>query len=51
MRELRLVIVRLLKRYEFSLIEGQSHEIKNHLVTYLTAGRYLVGVRLRPGVK
>jgi hypothetical protein len=51
MREIRLILVRLLKRYELSLVEGQSHEVKYHLVAQLAAKKYFVGVRLRPGVK
>ncbi|KAF8848447.1 cytochrome P450 [Acephala macrosclerotiorum] len=47
LRELRLILVTLLLRYELSLIPGQSHEMRIHTVPWFTQGFYNVGVKRR----
>lgn len=47
MREMRLVIATLVRRYELSLVEGQSEEQIDHIVPFFVQGGYWVGVRKR----
>jgi cytochrome P450 len=50
MREMRLIVGRLLRRYEINLIPGQSYERRVHGSSYLVQGFYNVGVKRRAGV-
>ncbi len=47
LKELRLILATLMKRYEWSLVEGQSHELRVHTVPWFTQGFYKAGVKLR----
>ncbi|PMD33538.1 cytochrome P450 [Hyaloscypha variabilis F] len=47
LKELRLILVTLIRRYELSLVEGQSHELRVHTVPWFKQGFYNVGVKLR----
>ncbi|KAE9368279.1 cytochrome P450 [Stipitochalara longipes BDJ] len=44
-KEMRLIIGRLLHKYEISLIPGQSHERRNHTTAWFVQGFYNVGVK------
>jgi cytochrome P450 len=41
------VLATLVRRYELTLVEGQSHELKVHTVPWFVQGFYKVGVRRR----
>lgn len=45
MKEIRLILAMLVRRYELELVPGQSHAMRVYLVPYFTAGKFLVGVR------
>ena len=47
LKELRLVLATMLRRFELCLVEGQSHEMKVHSVPYFIQGGYHVGLRPR----
>lgn len=47
LKELRLIIVMVLRRYELSLVPGQSHEMRVHTVPWFKQGFYNVGVKAR----
>jgi len=47
LKNLRLTMVRLLLRYDFSLIAGQSHEQRSYTVPVLVQGYYKIGVKMR----
>jgi hypothetical protein len=47
LKELRLLLVTLLRNFELSLVEGQSHEMRVHTAPYFVQGKYLVGVKPR----
>ncbi|KUJ06610.1 cytochrome P450 [Mollisia scopiformis] len=47
LKELRLILVTLIRRYELSLVPGQSHEMRLHTVPWFTQGFYNVGVKQR----
>jgi hypothetical protein len=44
---MRLILGRLLHKYDVSLIPGQSHERRNHTTTRFLQGFYNVGVKPR----
>lgn len=47
LKELRLILATLVRRYVLSLVEGQSHELRVHSVPWFKQGFYKVGVKLR----
>jgi hypothetical protein len=47
LKELRLILVTIIRRYELSLVEGQSHELRVHTVPWFKQGYYNVGVKMR----
>jgi hypothetical protein len=47
LRELRLILATLVRRYELSLIPGQSHELRVHTVPWFKQGFYNVGLKRR----
>ncbi|KAF7882809.1 uncharacterized protein EAF02_006172 [Botrytis sinoallii] len=47
LREIRLILATVIRRFELDLIPGQSHELKVHAVPYFKEGKYLMGVRVR----
>lgn len=47
LKELRLALATLVRRYDLVLKEGQSHEMKVHTVPWFVQGGYWVGVRRR----
>lgn len=47
LKELRLIMATLVRRYELSLVLGQSHEMRVHTVPWFKQGYYNVGVKLR----
>ncbi|KUJ07792.1 cytochrome P450 [Mollisia scopiformis] len=47
MREMRLILARLVRRYELSLVEGQSHERRYHSTPWFVQGFYKVGIKQR----
>lgn len=47
LKELRLILVTLLRKFELSVVEGQNYEILVHTVPYFKQGKYLVGVKPR----
>jgi hypothetical protein len=47
LRELRLILVTVIRRYEISLVEGQSHEVLLSTTPYMEQGFYNVGFRKR----
>lgn len=49
LKELRLILVTVLTRYELSVVPGQSHELRVHTVPWFKQGFYNVGVRRRVG--
>jgi len=44
---MRLVLATLVRKYDLSLVPGQSYEMRVHVVPYFTSGKYLVGVKSR----
>ncbi|KAM3156200.1 hypothetical protein ABEW05_003333 [Botrytis cinerea] len=47
LREIRLILATVLRRFELDLIPGQSHELRVHAVPYFKEGKYLMGVKVR----
>jgi cytochrome P450 len=47
LKELRLIIATMVRRYELSLVEGQSHELRTYIVPYFKQGFYKIGLKLR----
>jgi hypothetical protein len=47
LKELRLILVTIIRRYELSLVAGQSHELRVHTVPWFKQGYYKVGVKMR----
>jgi hypothetical protein len=47
LKELRLILATLMRRYELSLVPGQSHELRVHTVPWFKQGFYKVGVKMR----
>jgi cytochrome P450 len=47
MKELRLILATLVRRYELVEVKGQSKEMRVHTVPWFTQGGYSVGVRRR----
>jgi hypothetical protein len=47
LKELRLILVTIIRRYELSLVEGQSHELRVHTLPWFKQGYYMVGVKTR----
>ncbi|TGO34982.1 hypothetical protein BHYA_0174g00060 [Botrytis hyacinthi] len=47
LREIRLILATVIRRFELDLMPGQSHELKVHAVPYFKEGKYLMGVRVR----
>ncbi|KAE9378887.1 cytochrome P450 [Stipitochalara longipes BDJ] len=46
-KEMRLILARLVLRYEISLVPGQSHERRYHSTPWFVQGFYKVGIKLR----
>jgi hypothetical protein len=44
---MRLALATLVRRYDLTLIPGQSLEMRVHVVPYFTSGKYLVAVKSR----
>jgi hypothetical protein len=44
---MRLILVVLIRRYELTLVLGQSHEMRTHTVPWFKQGFYNVGVKKR----
>jgi cytochrome P450 len=47
MREMRLIFASLVRKYELSLVPGQSHERRYHMTPWFVQGFYKVGLKLR----
>lgn len=47
LKELRLILATLIRRYELSLVQGQSHELRVHTVPWFKQGFYKVRVKVR----
>ncbi|PQE07514.1 hypothetical protein CJF30_00007251 [Rutstroemia sp. NJR-2017a BBW] len=47
LRELRLILATMIRRFDLTLVPGQSHELMVHTVPYLKEGKYLVGMKMR----
>ena len=47
LREMRLILAALIRRYELSLVPGQSHEVRVHTVPWFLQGFYNVGLKRR----
>lgn len=47
LKELRLVLVCMLKEFEIEKVEGQSTEMRVHSVPWFVQGGYSIGVRAR----
>ena len=47
LRELRMMIGTIIRRFEISIVEGQDLELRFHIVPHFKAGAYNVGFRLR----
>lgn len=47
MKEMRIALSTIIRRYEMSLIPGQSHEQRVHTVPWFVQGYYKVGLRPR----
>jgi hypothetical protein len=47
LKELRLILVMLLKKFDLKYVEGQNYEMRVHTVPYLKQRKYLVGVKPR----
>ena len=47
LKELRLILVTLLRKFDLSIVEGQNYELRVHTVPYLKQGKYLVSVKKR----
>ncbi|KAF7946606.1 hypothetical protein EAE96_009601 [Botrytis aclada] len=47
LREIRLILATVIRRFELDLMPGQSHELRVHAVPYFKEGKYLMGVRVR----
>jgi cytochrome P450 len=47
LREMRLILATLIRRYELSLVSGQSHEVRVHTVPWFRQGFYNVGLKRR----
>jgi len=46
-REIRLILGKLLRKYEINLVPGQSHERRNHTTAWFVQGFYKVNVKPR----
>jgi len=48
LKEMRIILATLLRRYELLLVPDQSHELRAHfIIPYLKSGKYLVEVKAR----
>ena len=47
LREIRLILATVIRRFELDLIPGQSHELRVHAVPYFKEGKYLMGLKTR----
>lgn len=47
LKEMRMILSTMVRRYELSLIPGQSHEMRVHTVPWFYQGYYKVGFRPR----
>ncbi|CZT12574.1 hypothetical protein WAI453_005583 [Rhynchosporium graminicola] len=47
LKEMRIILSTIVRRYEMTLIEGQSHEQKVHTVPWFVQGFYKVGLKPR----
>lgn len=47
LREMRLVLVKLLRRFDVVLVPGQSYELRTKIVPQFTSGKYLIKIRPR----
>ncbi|KAM3072746.1 hypothetical protein ACMFMF_007078 [Clarireedia jacksonii] len=47
LRELRLILATMIRRFDLTLVPGQNHELRVHTVPYFKEGKYLVGLKMR----
>ncbi|RDW77757.1 hypothetical protein BP6252_05810 [Coleophoma cylindrospora] len=47
LREMRLVLVKLLRRFDVTLVPGQSHELRFKIVPRFTSDQYLIKIKPR----
>ena len=47
LKEMRIILSTIMRRYEMSLIPGQSHEQRVHTVPWFVQGYYRVGLKPR----
>ena len=47
MKEMRLILATLVRRYELALIPGQSHKMFSQIVPVFEQGFYNVGIKPR----